>query len=128
MPVRPENKDRYPASWKEISHRIRFERAGGRCECEGECGHDHREESFDGGEYDVPRCQARHGFVHPVTRSPVVLTTAHLDHQPENCGDDNLRAMCQRCHNSYDAPVRRAGILERRRELAAVGDFFDGDS
>jgi len=25
----------------------------------------------------------------------------------------NLRAWCQKCHNTYDAPMRRAGINER---------------
>ena len=50
---------------------------------------------------------------HPDTGSKVVLTVAHLDHIPENCGDDNLLAMCQRCHNRYDMPMRRAGIRER---------------
>jgi 5-methylcytosine-specific restriction endonuclease McrA len=41
----------------------------------------------------------------------IVLTVAHLDHQPENVRDDNLRALCQRCHLRYDrhehARVRR---------------------
>ena len=32
----------------------------------------------------------------------IVLTIAHLDHTPENCADDNLRAWCQRCHLRYD--------------------------
>lgn len=37
MPIRPENRNRYPKDWPEISRRIRFERAQGRCECAGEC-------------------------------------------------------------------------------------------
>ena len=37
----------------------------------------------------------------------VVLTIAHLDHIPEHCDPDNLRALCQRCHNRYDAEHRR---------------------
>ena len=37
----------------------------------------------------------------------VVLTVAHLDHIPENCDDDNLKAMCQRCHNNYDISHRK---------------------
>lgn len=41
MPIRPENRDRYPADWKQISDRIRFERARRMCECRGECGRDH---------------------------------------------------------------------------------------
>jgi hypothetical protein len=32
----------------------------------------------------------------------VVLTVAHLDHTPEHCHPDNLRAMCQGCHLHYD--------------------------
>lgn len=65
---------------------------------------------------------------HPETGSKVVLTVAHLDHQPENCADDNLRAWCQRCHNVYDAPMRRAGREKRARATAAVGDLFDEGS
>ena len=103
MPIRPENRDKYPANWKEISARIRFERAGGRCECDGRCGDDH------GG-----RCTAENGKKHPVTRANVVLTTMHLDHDPTNSDDANLMAACQKCHNKYDAPMRRRGIADRR--------------
>jgi len=45
----------------------------------------------------------------------VVLTVAHLDHTPEHCDDANLKAWCQRCHNTYDMPMRRAGIAGRAR-------------
>lgn len=38
--------------------------------------------------------------------SKVVLTIAHLDHTPENYDPTNLRALCQRCHNKYDAQHR----------------------
>jgi hypothetical protein len=113
MPIRPENKARYPKDWPKISSRIRKERAEHRCECTGECGDDH------GG-----RCSALNGHPHPQTLSCVVLTVAHLDHTPENCGDDNLKAMCQRCHNRYDMPMRRAGIQERTRAKMADGDLF----
>lgn len=57
----------------------------------------------------------------------VVLTVAHLDHQPENCDPENLRAWCQRCHNVYDAPMRRAGIKSRSRTKLAVADMFGED-
>jgi len=30
----------------------------------------------------------------------------HLDHDPENCEYDNLKAMCQKCHNKYDRAHR----------------------
>src|ERR1017187_3636174 len=57
----------------------------------------------------------------------IVLTVAHFDHQPENCADENLAALCQRCHNSYDAPMRAAGIKARRRSINALNDLFDAD-
>jgi hypothetical protein len=103
MPIRPENRQRYPKDWKAISLSIRFERAGGQCECTGQCGVDH------GG-----RCDARHGLKHPITGSVVVLTTMHLNHTPEDCAPDNLMAGCQRCHNLYDAPRRAKGIASRK--------------
>jgi hypothetical protein len=54
-----------------------------------------------------------------------VLTTAHLDHQPENCADTNLLAGCERCHNRYDAEHRRRGIRERARATMAFGDLLE---
>lgn len=41
MPIRPENRDRYPKDWPEISRRIRLVRAQSQCECVGECGPQH---------------------------------------------------------------------------------------
>lgn len=117
MPIRPENRDRYPPSWREISLRIRNERALGGCECTGQCGADH-----------YGRCPAQNNGRDPISGNRVVLTVAHLDHTPENCDDDNLLAMCQRCHNAYDAPERRAGMEKREREKRAVGDLFGGDA
>lgn len=115
MPIRPENKIRYPKGWPAISSRIRFERAEGRCECDGECGRLH-----------AGRCHATHGRPHPITGSKVVLTVAHLDHTPENCDDANLRAMCQRCHLSYDGPHHAETAAQTRQAAqVAVMDVLD---
>ena len=39
--------------------------------------------------------------------STIVLTIAHLlDPDPMNCDPSNLLALCQRCHNTMDAPMR----------------------
>ena len=106
-PIRPENKDRYPENWAtEIVPAIR-ERSGGRCECEGECGrgtHDGRCPNLDR--------QPAYG-----TGSTVILTTAHLDHTPENCDMENLRHMCQGCHLHYDR-AHHSQTRRRSRELA----------
>lgn len=110
MPIRASERDRYPANWPTISLAIREDRAGWRCECHGECGHVH-----DG------RCPAEQYFPHPVTGSNVILTVAHLDHTPEHCDPDNLRAMCQRCHLAYDRDhhaATRAATLRQAAEDA----------
>lgn len=109
MPIRPENRGRYPADWPQISHRIRFVRADGRCECVGECGRGtHR-----------GRCPNEHGRPAYGSGSTVVLTTAHRDHVPEHVDDANLFAACQGCHLHYDlghhaetrAATRSAALL-----------------
>ena len=93
VPIRPENRSRYPADWKLRSHFVRFIRARGCCEW----------------------CGAKHGEPHPITGSKVVLTAAHVyDHRPEAASLLNLAALCQRCHNRHDSAMRRAGTRERR--------------
>lgn len=100
MPIRPENLKRYPIDWKSIRRRI-LKRAKNKCE----------------GSPAYPNCRAGNLTPHPVTGSCVVLTIAHLDHTPENCDPANLRAWCQRCHNTFDAPHRVAGIKARKAEF-----------
>ena len=129
MPIRPENKARYPKDWKKISAAVR-ERAGNKCEgCgapNGEVvyrdrtgwhivGYDRKGDYEDVGNGFAAKCVE------------IVLTTAHLNHTPEDCASSNLKALCQKCHNAYDAPVRAAGIKARRKALCAAGDLFNGD-
>ncbi|MFE6080014.1 hypothetical protein [Streptomyces virginiae] len=108
MPIRPENRARYPQDWPEISASIRFGRAGSRCECTGECGRG----THDG------RCPNEHDLPAYGTGSTVVLTTAHLDHTPENCDPANLRAMCQGCHLHYDRQHHAQTRAQTRRAAA----------
>lgn len=117
MPIRPENRDRYPKDWPQISLRIRTVRAGGQCECEGECGR---------GTHGTHRCTNRNGGRAYGTGSRVVLTVAHLDHTPEHCDDDNLKAMCQGCHLHYDRDHHRQTAARTRMQGKAAGDLFGG--
>lgn len=89
MPIK--DKTRYPREWPAISRRIR-ERDGQRCRF----------------------CGAENGQPNPATGSRVVLTVAHLDHTPENCADDNLVALCQKCHLTYDARFHAANAKATR--------------
>lgn len=82
MPIKKENKEKYPTNWKDIRKKI-LGRSNNCCEF---CG--------------IPNYSLIPG--NP-KGSKVVLTIAHLDHNPENCDENNLRALCQRCHLRYDA-------------------------
>lgn len=114
MPIRSENRSRYPDDWRAIAASVKDDRARGRCECEGECGRGTHE----------GRCPNLHGGPAYGTGSTVVLTVAHLDHTPENCAPENLRAMCQGCHLHYDREHHRASKLAgERRALAAAGQL-----
>ncbi|MET8140019.1 hypothetical protein ABZU32_06890 [Sphaerisporangium sp. NPDC005288] len=116
MPIRPDQRHRYPPNWRQISDRIRFQRAAGFCECAGECGR-----------HPDQVCPAVHGEAHPVTGSTVVLTVAHLDHTPENCDETNLKAMCQRCHLAYDLAHHIVNAARTRfaRQVAGMDPLFE---
>ena len=44
--------------------------------------------------------------------SIVVLTIAHIDDpDPMNCDPANLAALCQKCHNTHDAKMRKTNRL-----------------
>jgi hypothetical protein len=111
MPISAENRARYPKNWRVISLEVR-EAAGRRCE----------------GSPAFPDCRAANGEPHPVTGSTVVLTVAHLDHVPENCGEPrnrpNLKAMCQRCHLTYDAKHHARNAAATARSRRASADLF----
>jgi hypothetical protein len=109
-PIRAENLGRYPDNWKAISEWIRFSRALGHCECEGECGRTHK-----------GRCPNRHGQPAYGTGSNVILTVAHLNHTPEDCRDENLKAMCQGCHLHYDREHHAQTAARTRAALATEG-------
>lgn len=109
MPIKPENKAKYPPNWREISLRIRA-RANNCCEFCGirngavgardTHGDWHDESNIDGMNSDVGI--ALFGSQVPkIIR--IVLTVAHLNHDEVDCRDENLRALCQRCHLTYDA-------------------------
>ena len=112
MPVRPENRHRYGADWPEFSRHIRFERAEGRCECEGECGRGTHE----------GRCPNKHGEQAYGTGSKVVLTVAHLTHEPED--REHVKAMCQGCHLHYDKAHHAETAYRTRKERANTEDMF----
>jgi len=95
----PIDYSKYPQDWKKISAKIR-ERSGGRCECYGECG---LHQTNPG----PRRCNEQNGSKALWANGKVILTTAHLNHDPMDCREENLKAMCQRCHLRYDSELHK---------------------
>lgn len=142
MPIRAENQWRYPPNWPEISAGIR-KRAWHMCE---ECGVENYAiggRDNDGRWWpalptgddglrltwpkpgDYAECQRQGSVVTLWLRIiRIVLTVAHLNHKPEDNRPENLKCLCQRCHNRLDAAMRAAGRKERARLAAASGDLF----
>ena len=126
----PFDKSKYPKNWKQISLQIR-NRDGWRCRF---CGVRHdawgwRED--DGSFTETPKGPLRDaGFDRPpfliacldgrnrkVIR--IILTVAHLhDTNPMNCDEDNLAALCQRCHLRLDLTQHKENAARTRAEKA----------
>ena len=108
----PFHSERYPKDWPVISRRIR-ERSGGCCECVGECGlhADHR-------------CEERNHHPAKWAKGRIVLTVAHRNHDPQDCREDNLMALCQRCHLRYDQPLHLAHSRRTRKAKKAHAELF----
>lgn len=138
MPIKPENRSRYPANWREIRADI-LARADNCCErCKASNGSlIVRGIGSDNGTYmnqDAEVFDAENGERLGVYRMSdyecngeavkIVLTIAHLDHTPENCEPSNLRAWCQRCHLRYDAKHHAENARQTRRNRLAMADMF----
>ncbi|MBX7246355.1 MAG: hypothetical protein K1X53_12735 [Candidatus Sumerlaeaceae bacterium] len=135
MPILAKNKHRYPANWRSIRAAI-LERAHHSCEF---CGRPNHVWATRLGAWCWTKTSAE--SIWPGERAyKIVLTIAHLDGNPEhNDGMDaggpviptwridesNLRALCQRCHNRWDAPMRVQNRRITRRGRMACGDLFD---
>jgi len=113
MPISAEKMSRYPGGsitskiWKAFRAFLLF-RAANRCE----------------GTPQFPHCRARNGQPHPETGSMVVLTIAHMDHDESHADPERCRALCQRCHNRWDAGHRRRNQTDTWRGKYAVADFI----
>lgn len=137
MPIRPENKSRYPKDWKQIRERI-LQRAGNKCE---RCKAPNGDTIARGTDKDADTYMLMDGTVFNDTTGErlgmargseydekswvrIVLTIAHLDHTPENCDEGNLRAWCQQCHNRHDVAHRAETRKRTADERSGQGGLF----
>jgi hypothetical protein len=122
VPIKPENKARYPKDWKDLRRRV-LERARNRCE---RC--------------YVPNHAYRNRVTGEVTKNPlqaeswelvdgqkctfIVLTIAHVDQTPEHNDMENLRAWCQKCHLAHDHVQHQRSAYASRRRGKASAELF----
>jgi ribosomal protein L37AE/L43A len=127
--IMPIDYKKYPSNWKTEIRPAILERAKNCCEFCGVPNHKlitrgiwNNKECYqdeDGTIYDadtsevIGSVETKHalsvlGKVNPTNKViKVVLTIAHLDHDVNNNDFSNLKALCQRCHNRYDASFRK---------------------
>ncbi len=133
----PVDHKRYPANWKQISERIRFERAQNKCEwCQApnKTWIIRRAGSAEWMLYMDWLCKYDVGErMQPYWKKTlVVLTVAHLGtahadgtagnkHDKMDVRDENLAALCQRCHLLYDIEEHKsnAAATRRNKQIAA---------
>ncbi len=127
----PMNFADYPPDWPKISRRIRLERAQGKCEW---CGvlngaYGARDKNGDWHNADDIRGM-NHGIGEGLfgdfpRMMKIVLTVAHLGtakpdgtpgdkHDKMDVRDENLAALCQRCHLNYDRDDHVRHAMENR--------------
>lgn len=138
MPIKPENRARYPANWKSEIRPAILERAHDCCE-QCKVPNHTRIARGDGPDIDTYQMddanvycantgahlgRKRMSEFHLLRMVDIVLTIAHLDHTPENCDLSNLRAWCQRCHLRYDAQHHADTVRATRRQNLNNLDLF----
>ena len=162
MPIKPENKARYPKDWPALSLAAR-ERAKWRCQHPGctatqysvgywvcfaggphewrplegnrppTTAQDHEFDNagegcdFQGDRWTYKAARefiARWCWEEDTTPIVIVLTVAHLNHEPEDCRPENLAAMCQRHHLAYDAHHHKQTAYSTRKRYAMTADLF----
>ncbi len=124
MPIKTENRSRYPKDWPQIRAAI-LERAGNCCEWPG-CGVANRSVGIwkAGVFFKLANSRAEADLAVDAAVndgekvSEIVLTIAHKDHTPENCTPDNLAAWCQRHHLAYDMQHHITSSYMTRRAKA----------
>ncbi|WRH66949.1 MAG: hypothetical protein RSE13_00020 [Planktothrix sp. GU0601_MAG3] len=127
------DKKRYPKNWNQIATKIK-DKANWRCEkCDRPCrqpGEDRFqfEDRIDATPWRDELYEEFYdeelGTVSLSKISRFTLTVAHLNHIPEDCQPENLKAWCSVCHLSYDANHHaQSAKANRYKKREAVGQL-----
>jgi len=124
MPIRPELREHYGRNWRKVIRPRILARAEYCCE---QCGVPDRVKvrRWRGMwvDPDYLTWRADNGAMLFVEDPPlysqirevrIVLTVAHINHQPGDDRDENLLALCQWCHLNMDRDANRETLIDRR--------------
>ena len=128
----PMQRDRYPANWQEIATHVKSE-AKWKCE---QCGRECKKPSESWSDFVdrvVPKvhCTDSYDLLAEITEKPTrfVLTTAHLNHVPEDVARSNLKALCSVCHCRMDLKAMAHKKMLKREFQGQLNLFTNyGDS
>lgn len=129
----PMNRKLYPPDWEAIALQIK-EVANWQCQ---ECGKPCRKPKVDW--HDFTNWLVKQGYINWYFQSSdfitceetgewgykerphrFTLTVAHLNHQPEDCRPENLKALCAPCHLRYDTSQMK---LKKRLKAERLGQM-----
>jgi len=127
------DRKRYPKNWNQLAFQIK-QKANWCCEqCDRPC-RKPKEDRFDfedrieatpwGDDLYEDKYDEELGTVFLSKINRFTLTVAHLNHIPEDCRPENLKAWCSVCHLKYDAVHHaRSAKANRYKKREAVGQL-----
>lgn len=107
---------KYPNNWKTEIRPAILERAGNKCEF---CGVENGTTVWRERKH---RNRGESRSYSGLTRTKIVLTIAHLNHDVTDNRPENLRALCQKCHLNLDKDQHKATRAKNR--LRGQADLF----
>lgn len=131
----PMNKSNYPPDWKTIAFNVKGQASW----CCQECGRPCRMKGVEWLDFvewllSLKGCSPNDWYSETydeiyddtgmggILERPqrFTLTVAHLDHNPMNCSDDNLKALCSGCHLRYDKfqHAKNASATRAKKKLS----------
>ncbi len=134
MPISKMNRHKYPPNWKAIRQTL-LRRAGGdekdprkgakceQCDVPNYAVVTYRKHtravskpfsSYTEAKAYLEETKGRGDWISTIRISVIVLTIAHLNHDPEDNRLENLRAWCQRCHLTYDLELHKRNAAQTR--------------